>query len=123
VKIIVRVEYGDGYFAESRKVLDLHDNYATVDYIAEQGQQLLLAAADRAVQDVRRIAEKENPPFYLLVCRTCAEHQDPVLPIPFGSAQERGKWASEHTAGTGHDSWLVWEEARRVRPDMPVDGE
>lgn len=41
--------------------------------------------------------------FYVLVCRECR----PVLPIPFESAEERGRWAAEHTRGTGHDQWFV----------------
>ena len=44
--------------------------------------------------------------IYLLYCRLCGDPDRP-LPIPFGSAAERGHWAAEHTKGTGHDSWLV----------------
>ena len=28
------------------------------------------------------------------------------------SPAERGKWASEHTARTGHDNWLVLDQPR-----------
>lgn len=48
---------------------------------------------------------------YVLVCREC----QPPLPMPFTSAEERGKWASLHTKGTGHDLWLVRDEPM-VRP-------
>lgn len=34
------------------------------------------------------------------------------MPIPFQTPQERGKWAAEHTKGTGHDSWIVLEHGR-----------
>jgi hypothetical protein len=43
---------------------------------------------------------------YVLVCKEC----DPLLPMPFASAAERGKWAAEHTRGTGHDKWFVRDE-------------
>jgi hypothetical protein len=43
------------------------------------------------------------PPIYLLTCKVC----DPRASIPFPSQEERGHWASEHTAGTGHDRWVV----------------
>ena len=48
--------------------------------------------------------------FYLLACLEC----EPPLPMPFGSQAERGKWASEHTKGTGHDRWHVWQEPNEV---------
>lgn len=48
--------------------------------------------------------------FYLLTCLDCWQGLDRPLRMPFGSAAERGKWASEHTKGTGHDHWRVWEE-------------
>jgi len=38
----------------------------------------------------------------LLVCRDCGD--DLVLPFP--SYRERGRWATGHTAGTGHARWL-----------------
>jgi hypothetical protein len=40
---------------------------------------------------------------FLLACRSCPVPQV----LPFASAAERGKWASQHTRETGHDSWLV----------------
>ena len=46
--------------------------------------------------------------FYVLTCRECS----PVLPMPFASAAERGKWAAEHTRATGHDRWFVTDETR-----------
>src|SRR5258706_12749271 len=42
--------------------------------------------------------------FYVLICRECGNGD---LVMPFGSAGERGRWASEHTRGTGHDRWFV----------------
>ncbi|MFJ5984354.1 DUF6221 family protein [Lentzea sp. NPDC092896] len=39
--------------------------------------------------------------LFLLVCREC----DVDEPIPFSSAEERGKWAAGHRDATGHDSW------------------
>ena len=56
--------------------------------------------------------------FFLLLCRECGD-QDHPLPIPFGSAEERGKWAAEHTAATGHARWLVRDEPRAEAPLTP----
>ena len=42
----------------------------------------------------------------IIVCRTCSTDADMVALIPFASWSDRGKWASEHTRGTGHASWL-----------------
>jgi hypothetical protein len=50
--------------------------------------------------------------FYLLACRECGDPEHPLI-MPFASAEERGKWASEHTEGTGHDRWWVKDEVRR----------
>ena len=47
--------------------------------------------------------------FYVLVCRLCGDPDKP-LPMPFGSPAERGKWASAHTAATGHDRWFVLDQ-------------
>lgn len=46
--------------------------------------------------------------YYVLICHLC----EPPLPMPFGSAAERGKWAAEHTLGTGHDRWTVLDQPR-----------
>jgi hypothetical protein len=50
--------------------------------------------------------------WFVLFCREC----DPELrgPIPFESAAERGRYAAEHRAGTGHDAWLVIEQPREI---------
>lgn len=48
--------------------------------------------------------------FYVLRCRVCDDESGIPLPIPFDSAEARGRWASEHKAGTGHDSWVVTDE-------------
>lgn len=45
--------------------------------------------------------------FFLLLCRECYGED----PIPFGSAEERGRWASEHRNATGHDKWFVKDVA------------
>jgi hypothetical protein len=50
--------------------------------------------------------------WYVLVCRVC--DPDGEGPIPFESAAERGRWASEHARGTGHDQWFVLDQERRV---------
>ena len=58
--------------------------------------------------------------FYVLICRKCSEGQAlTASPIPFGSAEERGKWAAAHTKGTGHDSWIVLDvpEKENYRED------
>lgn len=47
--------------------------------------------------------------FYLLVCRDCGNGE---LVMPFGSAEERGKWAAAHTRATGHDQWWVKDVTR-----------
>lgn len=47
--------------------------------------------------------------FYLLACRDCGDPGD-LLPVPFGSPADRGRWASAHTRATGHDRWLVRDE-------------
>jgi len=52
--------------------------------------------------------------FYLLLCCDCGDPGRP-LPIAFGSAAERGKWASEHTEATGHDRWWVHDDT----PGLP----
>lgn len=49
--------------------------------------------------------------FFLLVCRECGNPGKPLI-MPFGSAADRGKWASEHTRATGHDRWWVQDEVR-----------
>lgn len=50
----------------------------------------------------------ESGVFYLLVCRECGNGD---LVMPFGSQEERGKWAGAHTRGTGHDRWFVTDTA------------
>jgi hypothetical protein len=45
---------------------------------------------------------------YVLICRKCDPNLD--APMPFPSPEERGRWASEHTRGTGHDLWLVYDD-------------
>jgi len=49
--------------------------------------------------------------FYLLICRECGNGD---LAMPFGTPDERGKWAGAHTRGTGHDRWFVTEVDRRL---------
>jgi hypothetical protein len=59
--------------------------------------------------------QAETATFYLLACRACEENSgvtDPKewLIMPFGSAEERGKWAAAHSLGTGHDNWWVHDQ-------------
>lgn len=52
----------------------------------------------------------EDVVYYVLVCRDCSEvtsGEPRHEPIPFPSAEERGRWAAEHEAGTGHSRWWV----------------
>lgn len=60
------------------------------------------------------VIENTDRRFYLLSCVVC--DGDRPLPMPFGSPAERGKWAAEHNAGTGHDEWRVWDEPRAEVP-------
>lgn len=53
--------------------------------------------------------------FYVLVCRQCGDPDRP-LPMPFGTQDERGQWASEHTKATGHDQWLVLDQQAPEEP-------
>lgn len=46
--------------------------------------------------------------WYVLFCRHCDED----TPIPFESPEARGKWAAEHTKGTGHQWWIVVDQRR-----------
>ena len=45
--------------------------------------------------------------WYVLVCRECGNGG---LPMPFESAEARGKWASDHTRATGHSRWFVADQ-------------
>lgn len=64
------------------------------------------AARPAVSEDTRRV-------FFLLNCLEC-DGQSRPLAIPFESAAARGKWASEHTRGTGHNRWIVRDEPRPV---------
>lgn len=55
------------------------------------------------------MSQAEAKTFYLLVCRECGDSED-ALVMPFESAQARGKWAAEHTKGTGHARWWVKDQ-------------
>ncbi len=64
----------------------------------------------------------------IIVCRTCSTDADMIALVPFASWRERGKWASEHTRGTGHrrwlclDGWVSHEEVREILfPTSAVD--
>jgi hypothetical protein len=60
-------------------------------------------------------AAPATPMFYVLVCRDCGHGN---LPMPFESAEARGKWAAAHTRATGHDRWFVHDQpgASRLAP-------
>ncbi len=51
--------------------------------------------------------------FHLAVCQECT----PVLPMPFGTAEERDEWADAHRAGTGH---RVVDALQENQPDGEV---
>lgn len=55
--------------------------------------------------------------WYVLVCRVCSPNLN--LPIPFKSAEDRGKWAAVHTRGTGHNSWLVIDQPKDPNTELP----
>jgi hypothetical protein len=48
----------------------------------------------------------------VLVCRDCGD-----LVIPFLSYRERGRWAAEHTAGTGHARWFCADRSTCPTPE------
>ena len=51
--------------------------------------------------------------FYVLICRDCTDASGgDALEMPFGSPEDRGRWAAEHKRGTGHDSWFVVDVPR-----------
>lgn len=57
-----------------------------------------------------QIAEPRT--WYLLWCLECAPPDDLGnarigCEMPFPSAEDRGRWAGQHTRGTGHDQWHV----------------
>lgn len=56
--------------------------------------------------------------YCVLVCRTCWPAGD--APMPFTSAEARGRWASEHTRATGHDLWFVYDDELA---EMPTSGQ
>jgi hypothetical protein len=60
---------------------------------------------------VAMTGDREFEVFYLLACRECGDPERPLV-MPFGSAAERGRWASEHTRATGHDRWWVKDHVR-----------
>jgi hypothetical protein len=64
--------------------------------------------------DMDALAEAPDT-AYVLVCRACAEGWAEPLPIPFESAEARGKWAAAHRDATGHDSWWVKDHQMGAR--------
>lgn len=62
----------------------------------------------------------ETPPgACVLICRAC-EDDDPLV-MPFISRAERGRWAAEHTRGTGHYAWFCldgWPAPAQVIAEM-----
>ena len=49
----------------------------------------------------------------VLVCRECGDD----LVIPFSSYRERGRWAAEHTRGTGHARWFCADRSACPTPE------
>ncbi len=45
--------------------------------------------------------------WYVIRCLDCDEASGHEVDMPFSSPAERGRWATGHTKGTGHDRWLV----------------
>lgn len=48
--------------------------------------------------------------WFLVACLDCS----PLLEMPFTSAAERGRWAAQHKASTGHGDWLVADSRERM---------
>lgn len=48
--------------------------------------------------------------FYVLICRDCGDG-DAAIPMPFETPEARGEWAAAHTKGTGHERFLVLDQA------------
>lgn len=77
--------------------------------MSRQSAQQAARVRDRNKSQVRKVDDT----YYVLVCRDCyAADRERVLPMPFASAEARGKWASEHTLGTGHDNFAVVDQPR-----------
>lgn len=53
---------------------------------------------------------------YLLACLECGDPEKPLI-MPFASAEERGKWSSEHRQRTSHDRWWVRDDGGMSTPD------
>lgn len=70
--------------------------------------------AELKVQVYFRPDGQPDGQLFLLRCREC--DTDPEAPIPFESAEARGKWAAAHRDGTGHDTWWVHDHTPRERP-------
>lgn len=51
--------------------------------------------------------------YFVICCRDCDDAcgGEPT-PIPFLTPEARGRWATEHKRGTGHDRWTVIDEPR-----------
>jgi hypothetical protein len=59
-------------------------------------------SAEVIAEDLQRRREAGEPgTVFLLLCRECTTD----VPIPFDSAEARGKWAAGHRDATGHDTW------------------
>lgn len=57
--------------------------------------------------------------LFLLWCRVCTPEPTPDNAMPFGSLEERGRWAGAHRRGTGHNLWLCYDEPDRFTINMP----
>jgi hypothetical protein len=94
----------DSVMSEGLAGVDLADVTWTVD--RARAVRLDARAGSAAVGR----GEADPGVWYVLICREC----DPDLeaPMPFGTPAERGRWAAEHTRGTGHDRWLVVDQPK-----------
>jgi hypothetical protein len=54
--------------------------------------------------------------FYVIRCLECDDAAGSPLDMPFGTARERGQWATAHTKATGHQRWLVVDVPEVTNP-------
>lgn len=86
---------------------------------AEPGQpcQRVGGAGSRLMSAAHRTrVEAAERTYYVLVCRVCDPEAE--SPIPFESAEARGRWATDHTAGTGHENWIVVDQPAESAPQQ-----
>ncbi len=56
-------------------------------------------------------------PIHVMRCVDCDEAAGEKTVMPFPSPEARGRWAAEHTLGTGHNRWAdVVDLTQRAQP-------